>query len=134
MNVLHCFVPDVLISKWSWKLPFSKQLTNSNLNQVGQLFSSDDPVLVHQPAELDEHSMRVGVLLLRAVELLEALGGPLEAQAHAMQEPPYPPFAGTDVESLCVEPFVHEALESYSTQAQDVGDAHDVLAEPRHVS
>ena len=84
-----------------------------------------DSVLVHQPAELDEHSMRVGVLLLRAVELLEALGGPLEAQAHAMQEPPYPPFAGTDVESLCVEPFVHEALESYSTQAQDVGDAHD---------
>ena len=30
--------------------------------------------------------MRVGVLLLRAVELVQALGGLLEAQAHAMQE------------------------------------------------
>ena len=43
-------------------------------------------VLVHEPAELDEEPARVGVLLLRAVELFHALGGLLEAQAHAMQE------------------------------------------------
>ena len=30
--------------------------------------------------------MRFGVLLLRAVELFQALGGLLAAQAHAMQE------------------------------------------------
>ena len=45
-----------------------------------------DSVLVHQPAELDEEPVRVGVLLLRAVELFHALGGLLEAQAHATQE------------------------------------------------
>ena len=88
----------------------------------------NDGLMVHEPAQFDEHSVRVGVLLLRAVELLYALGGPLEAQAHAVQEPPYPPFAGTDVESLCVEPFVHEALDSHSTEAQDVGDFQDVLS------
>ena len=43
-------------------------------------------VLAHQPAQLDEQPMRVGVLLLRAVELFHALGGLLEAQAHATQE------------------------------------------------
>ena len=45
-----------------------------------------DSVLVHEPAQLDEEPVRVGVLLLRAVELLQALGGLLEAQAHATQE------------------------------------------------
>ena len=39
-------------------------------------------VLIHEPAELDEGP----VLLLRAVELFHALGGLLEAQAHATQE------------------------------------------------
>ena len=34
-----------------------------------------DRVLVHQPAQLDEEPVRVGVLVLRAVELLQALGG-----------------------------------------------------------
>ena len=32
----------------------------------------------------DEEPVRVGLLLLRAVELLQALGGLLEAQAHAV--------------------------------------------------
>ena len=68
-----------------------------------------DCVCAHQPAQLDEEPVRVGVLLLRAVELFQALGGLLAAQAHAMQELSDPGVAGTDVESLCVEPFVHEA-------------------------
>ena len=44
-----------------------------------------DSALVYQPATLDEQPVRVGVLLLRAVELFQALGGLLAAQAHAMQ-------------------------------------------------
>ena len=40
--------------------------------------------LVHEQAQLDEEPVRVGVLLLRAVELFQALGGLLEAQAHAV--------------------------------------------------
>ena len=43
-------------------------------------------VLVPEPAEHDEEPVRVGVLLLRAVELFHALGGLLEAQAHTTQE------------------------------------------------
>ena len=43
-------------------------------------------VLVHEPAQLDEQPVRVGVLLLRAVELFHTLGGLLEAQAHTTQE------------------------------------------------
>ena len=46
-----------------------------------------DCVLVHQPPQLDEEPVRVGVLLLRAVELFQALGGLLGAQTHATQEP-----------------------------------------------
>ena len=45
-----------------------------------------DCVLVHEPAQLDEEPLRVGLLQSRAVELLQALGGLLEAQAHATQE------------------------------------------------
>ena len=41
-------------------------------------------VLVHEPAQRDEQPVRVGVLLLRAVELLQALGGLPVAQAHAV--------------------------------------------------
>ena len=51
--------------------------------------------------------MRVGVLLLSAVELLQALGGLLEAT----QETRHPGIAGTHVEPLCVEPFVHQAVD-----------------------
>ena len=36
------------------------------------------------PAQLDEQPVRVGVRLLRAVELFHALGGLLVAQAHAV--------------------------------------------------
>ena len=43
-----------------------------------------DSVLVHEPAELDEQPVRVGLLQSRAVELLQALGGLLVAQAHAV--------------------------------------------------
>ena len=91
-----------------------------------------DGVLVHEPAQLDEEAVRVGVLLLRAVESLQAAGGLLVAQAHASQEPSDPLSTGAHVEPLCVEPFVHEALESRSIEAQDVGNVHDVLDAVEH--
>ena len=59
-----------------------------------------DSVLVHEPAELLEEAMRVGLLQSRAVELLQALGGLLEAQAHATQESLHPALAGTGAEFL----------------------------------
>ena len=43
-----------------------------------------DSVCAHQPAHFDEQPVRVGVRLLRAVELLQALGGLLVVQAHAV--------------------------------------------------
>ena len=73
------------------------------------------------------------VLQSKAVELLRALGGLLEAQAHASQEPPYPVIARTHVEPLCVEPLEHQAVDRDRAQAQDVGHLHDVLAESRRV-
>ena len=82
---------------------------------------STDAIGAHLPAQLDEQPMRVGVLLFRAVELCHALGRLLAAQAHAMQELLDPAFAGTDVESLCVEPFVHQASDPHCAEAQDVG-------------
>ena len=57
-----------------------------------------DSVVVHQPAQLDEQPVRVGQLQSRAVELFQALGGLLEAQAHATQELSEPLSPGTDVE------------------------------------
>ena len=92
-----------------------------------------DSVLVHEPAELDEEPVRVGLLQSRAVELLQALGGLFEAQAHATKEILHPPVAGMHVESLCVEPLEHQASDGHRAQAQDVGDFHDVLAQPRRV-
>ena len=86
-----------------------------------------DSVLVHQPTQLDEEPVRVGLLQSRAVELLQALGGLLEAQAHATQKSLDPSSAGTH-ESLCVEPFEHQASDRHRTEAQDVGHPHDVLA------
>ena len=74
-----------------------------------------DSVLLHEPAQLDEQSVRVGVLMFRSVELCQALGGLLVAQEYATQEFLYLAVAGTHVESLCVEPLEHQA------QAQDVG-------------
>ena len=67
-----------------------------------------DSVLVHQPAQLDEQPVRVGVLLLRAVDLFHALGGLLEAKVHAMHELSDPSITRTDVESLCLEPVVQQ--------------------------
>ena len=49
-----------------------------------------DSVRAHQPAQLDEEPMRVGVLLLRAT-----------------QKSLDPSLAETDVGLLCVEPVVH---------------------------
>ena len=92
-----------------------------------------DSMLVHEPAQLDEEMVRVGLLKSRAVELLQALGGLLEAQAHATQKSLDPSLAGTHVESLCVEPFEHQASDRHRTEAQDVGHLHDVLAQPCHV-
>ena len=92
-----------------------------------------DCVLVHEPAELDEEAVRVGVLLLRAVELLQALGGLLVAQAHSMQELSDPLSTGAHVETFCLEPLVDQASDGHRTEAQDIGHPHDVLAEPRRV-
>ena len=47
-------------------------------------------VCAHQPAQLDEQPVRVGLFQNSAVELFHALGGLLEAQAHATQELLYP--------------------------------------------
>ena len=87
---------------------------------------------------MSQHSLmkspvRVGLLQSRAVELLQALGGLLVAQAHATQETRHPGVAGTHVEPLCVEPLEHQAVDRDRAQAQDVGDFHDVLAQPRRV-
>ena len=71
-------------------------------------------------AQLDEEPVRVGVRLLRAVELFHALGGLLEAQAHATQELSDPSIAGMDVVSLCVEPVAHQASDRHRTGAHDV--------------
>ena len=84
-----------------------------------------DSVLLHEPAQLDEEQVRVGVLLLTGVELLQALGGLLDAQAHATQELSDPSIAGTHVESLCVEPLEHQAVDRDRAQAQHVGHLHD---------
>ena len=51
-----------------------------------------------------------------------------------MQELSDPLIAGLHVESLCVEPFEHQAVDRDRAQAQDVGHLHDVLAQPCHVS
>ena len=92
-----------------------------------------DSVLVHQPAQLDEEPVRVGALLLRAVDLFHALGGLLAAQAHAEEELSDRLPAGTHVESHCVEPFEHQASDRHRAEAQDVGHSQDVLAQQCHV-
>ena len=76
----------------------------------------------------------LGVLLLKAVELFHALG---ELLLQLKRMPCKSRFtqarAGTDVESLCVEPFVHQASDRHRAEAQDVGHPQDVLAQPCHV-
>ena len=92
-----------------------------------------DSVLLHESAKLDEGAVRVGLLQSRAVELLQALGRFLEAQAHAMQELSDPLSTGAHVETRCVEPLVDQASDGHRTQAQDVGHLHEVLAQSRRV-
>ena len=89
-----------------------------------------DSVLFHQPAQLDEEPVRVGVLLLWTVELFHALCGLLVAQAHAAQELPDPLSTET---ALCMEPFAHQASDRHRADAKDVSLSHDVLAELCHV-
>ena len=74
-----------------------------------------DAIGAHQPAQLDEEPVRVGVLLLRAVELFQALGGLLVDQVHAEQELSDPSLARTDVEpsassQSCTKPLIVTAL------------------------
>ena len=82
---------------------------------------------------VDVHDAVCGVLLLKAVELFHALGGLLVAQVYATQDLLDPSIAWKDVESLCVEPIVHQASDRQRAEAQDVGHPLDVLAEPCHV-
>ena len=63
----------------------------------------------------------------------EALGGLLEAQAHATHESLHPALAGMHVEPLCVEPLEYQAVDRDRAQAQDVDHLHDVLVQPCHV-
>ena len=95
--------------------------------------SAPTACFVHEPAQLDEEPVRVGLLQSRAVELLQALGELLEAQAHATQESLHPALAGMHVEPLCVEPLEYQAVDRDRAQAQDVDHLHDVLAQPCHV-
>ena len=71
---------------------------------------------VPQPTQLDEQPVRVAVL--RAVELFHALGGLPVAQVRATQESLDPTMAGTAVESLCIEPFAHQASDRQRAEAQ----------------
>ena len=89
-----------------------------------------DSVLVHQPAQLNEEPVRVGVRLLKAVELLHALGGLL---AHATQELLDPSQARTGVVSRCFESLEHQPTDSHRAEAQHVGQPQDVSAQPCHV-
>ena len=89
-----------------------------------------DSVLVHEPAQLDEEPVRVGLLQSRAVELLQALGGLLEAQAHAVQKSWWLGRASSPSASShsSTRPLTVTAL-----RHMHVGDPHDVLAQPRRV-
>ena len=86
-----------------------------------------DSVLVHEPAELDEESVRVGVLVLRAVELFHALGGLLVTQAQEFLHP------ARSCGGRRAPLRRHQAVDHDCTQAQDVGHLHDVLAQPCRV-
>ena len=129
MNVMASFV---LPCSWPHPVLVHWQEAARGLVDVDDAICADS-VLVHEPAQLDEEPVRVGVLLLWAVELLQALGGLLEAQAHAMQESLHLAVAGTHAEPLCVEPLEHQAVDRVRAHAQDVRHLHDVLAEPRGV-
>ena len=103
------------------------------MHRAGGLVDVHDAACAHQPAQLEKQPVRVGVLLLRAVELFHALGGLLAAQVRATQESLDKAKAGTDVVSICVEPIVNQAPDRHRAEAQDVGHPRVVLAEPCHV-
>ena len=137
------------VASLAWTLAMSQRMIHdcpsllgfSMLSRVAASFKIvavvADSVLLHEPAQLDEQSMRVGVLMFRAVELCQALGGLLVAHAHATQEFLYFDVAGTHVESLCVEPLEHQAVNRDYAQAQDVGHPQtqtlDLAQAPLHV-
>ena len=111
----------VLPRSWACFTPRRPDLMHMQ-EAAGRLVDVHDAVCTDSVClpKLNEQPMRVGVLLLRAVELFHALGGLLVAQAHVMQEPLHPAITGTDVESLCVEPAVHQARDRHRAEAQDV--------------
>ena len=93
-----------------------------------------DAAGAHQPAQLDEEPVRVGVLLSRVVEPFHALGGFLATKAHAVQE-----LSNHSRPERTSSPSVSShsctrLLNRHRAEAQDDGDPHDVLAEPCHVS
>ena len=77
-----------------------------------------DSVLVHEPAQVDEQPMRVGLLVSGAVH------------GHPMHEIPDPAQAGRNVEAQIVEPYERQVSDR-RTQAQDVGHNRDVLRRSR---
>ena len=126
VNVVASFVLPRQLSLFDAAVPTRSDAPAGRLVDVHDTVCADS-VLVHQPAQLDEQPVRVGVLLLRTVELFHAHGGLLVAQVHAMKELLDPPLAWTDIVSLCVEPFVHQAPERHRAEARDVGHPQDVL-------
>ena len=79
-----------------------------------------DSVLVHQPAKLDEDPVRWRAAA-RGCEALSRTWGFHVAQVHTTQESLDPTVAGTGVESLCVQPTVHQASDGERAEAQDIG-------------
>ena len=117
MNVVASFV-----------LPSRAQEAAGHLVGVHDAVCADS-VCAHQPAQLDEQPVRVGVLLLRTVELFHAL----ELKCTVTQELIDPSLAWMGVESLFVEPFAQQTSDRHRAEGQDVGHSHDVLTEPCHV-
>ena len=74
-----------------------------------------DAICAHEPAQLDEEPIRVGVLLLRAVELLRALGGLLVAQGPAMQEPLGPTEARMGASQSTTKRMIVTALRHWTS-------------------
>ena len=78
-------------------------------------------MLVHEPAQIDEQLVRVGLLQSRAVELFQTLGGLLVAQAHAVDESLDTLLAGTHVEFLSSNVRITDRIVARA------------LSEPKHV-
>ena len=98
---------------------------------AGRLVDVHDAVCADSVLAVSQHSLMNSRCV--SVELFHAVGGLLAAQVHAVYKLSDPLSAGTGVVSLCVEPFVHQAPDRHRAEAQDVGDPHNVLAQPCHV-